>query len=397
MDLPDDVEALLAEGLGAYVRASEPERLPKNLRRLKGFRPKTLLAHRDELLSLLDDEVQRKLVLRWLDDRTPGGPPKRVREVLRLATDRAEGWQEGLAGRSRGPDPALSAPARDYEAELEAERFKSKRLRDDKRRAQTELRAEAEAERRRADALARDNGALGKRIAELERRLGEAEANRGRVVEEAERRGRRLEREADRARTQRDDISRELKEARKRISALEKQAPVSKPRPHGVPKRASPEREPPPARRVALGVPQGLFEEDPKTLDAWLKAPNVSLLVDGYNVSKSEGGFGDLNLESQRTRLIDEIDRLARSRRVPATIVFDGASISPGAARRSRKQVRVEYSRPPEIADDHLMALLGDMDAYPVILVTNDRELQGRAAELGATLARSQQLLALIR
>ncbi|MGH2737019.1 MAG: hypothetical protein ACRDKZ_15675, partial [Actinomycetota bacterium] len=280
MDLPDDVEALLAEGLGAYVRASEPERLPKNLRRLKGFRPKTLLAHRDELLSLLDDEVQRKLVVQWLDDRTPGGPPKGAREVLRLATDRPEGWAEELAGYSRRPDPVVSEPARDYEAELEAERVKSKRLRDDKRRAQTELRAEVEAERRRADALGRDNAALGKRLAELERRLAEVEVDRARVVEETERRARRLEREVDRARTQRDDISRDLKEARKRISALEKQAPpVSKPRPHGVPKRARPEREPPPERRVALGVPQGLFEEDPKTLDAWLKAPNVSLLV----------------------------------------------------------------------------------------------------------------------
>jgi predicted RNA-binding protein with PIN domain len=394
--LPDDVAALVAEGIGAYIRAAPADRLPKNLRRLTSFRPKSLVAHRDELLAALDDEVQRKLIVEWLD-RGRELPSKKVQESLRLAAGRPEDWEAELASLSREPAPAVRPP-HDYKAELEAERARSRRLRDDRRKAVNEMRAEAEAEHRRARALERDNTALTRRTRDLEGELAKAETERARAMEAAERRLRRLERDVERARAARDDARRELKEARRRITELERE-PVRErtPRPSSRKQGDRPEREPPPERRIPLRVPKGLFEEDPETLDEWLKSPNVSLLVDGYNVSKAQGGFGDLNLESQRARLIEEIDRLARARRLPATIVFDGARIPPGAVRRPRKQVRVEYSRPPEIADDHLIALLAAMDGYPVVVVTNDRELQGRAAELGATIARSQQLLALIR
>lgn len=37
------------------------------------------------------------------------------------------------------------------------------------------------------------------------------------------------------------------------------------------------------------------------------------------------------------------------------------------------------------------------MPPDPVVVVTNDRELQGRARRLGATIASSNQLLTLIR
>jgi predicted RNA-binding protein with PIN domain len=143
-------------------------------------------------------------------------------------------------------------------------------------------------------------------------------------------------------------------------------------------------------------VPKGLFAESPETLDAWLKEPNVLLLIDGYNVSKTESGFGSLRLEDQRTRLIDEIDRLARTRKVPATIVFDGAAIDPGTTRRARRTVKVAYSKPPEVADDHLVALLDELPRHPVIVVTDDRELQERCVARGATIARAEQLLSLI-
>jgi predicted RNA-binding protein with PIN domain len=137
--------------------------------------------------------------------------------------------------------------------------------------------------------------------------------------------------------------------------------------------------------------------DSPGTLEAWLKEPYVSLLIDGYNVSKTEGGFGEISLEYQRNRLIDEIDRLARRMKVPSTIVFDGALIEPAAVRRTRRTVVVAYSKPPEIADDHLVALLEERSNHPVVVVTNDRELQEKSVALGATIARSEQLLALIR
>ena len=82
---------------------------------------------------------------------------------------------------------------------------------------------------------------------------------------------------------------------------------------------------------------------------------------------------------------------------MPSTIVFDGALMEPAAVRRKRRTVVVAYSKPPEIADDHLVALLEERPNYPVIVVTNDRELQDKSVALGATIARSEQLLAIIR
>jgi predicted RNA-binding protein with PIN domain len=143
-------------------------------------------------------------------------------------------------------------------------------------------------------------------------------------------------------------------------------------------------------------VPPGRLPEDPETLDEWL-VPGVWLLVDGYNVTKAEGGFGNLSLASQRDRLVDEVRRLATRKRLRATVVFDGSKVPPGTRRLERGPVAVEYSSPDEVADDHLVAMLEAAPADPAVLVTNDRDLQERAGALGATIATSQQLLALIR
>jgi predicted RNA-binding protein with PIN domain len=152
-----------------------------------------------------------------------------------------------------------------------------------------------------------------------------------------------------------------------------------------------------PESRSPLPVPQGLLEDAPETLDAWLNHGRAHLLVDGYNVSKHEAGYGDLSLEAQRGRLVDEVTRLVRAKKVDAIIVFDGANMPPGTSRRARGPVKVEYSKPPESGDDHLVGRLGTLPNFPVIVVTDDRELRERASALGATLAFSTQLLALIR
>jgi predicted RNA-binding protein with PIN domain len=143
-------------------------------------------------------------------------------------------------------------------------------------------------------------------------------------------------------------------------------------------------------------VPKGRFEDAPETLGEWLR-PGVTLIVDGYNVTKAERGFGELELEVQRDRLIEETEKLARRKKVQGTIVFDGSEVPPGTSRRRKGTVRVEFSAPDEIADDHIVALIEAMPPDPVVVVTNDRELQERARSLGATIARSDQLLALIK
>jgi predicted RNA-binding protein with PIN domain len=397
VELPSDVRAHLVEALGAYLSGAPIQDLPKNLRRLKGFRPRALARHGDELLGLLDDEVARKLISQALDDQVVR-LSKRSEKVTRAALDRSEGWEARLEELSELPAKPPVEPNPSLESELERERVKVKNARAETRRIKAAARADLEKQERRAEELIR---ALDTARSELE----QARARREAALEETEksrasleRSVRRSEREVERARTANEELKTEMKSLRREVARLKRELAAARaegePRPRTVERATVPEE---PAIRRPLAVPKGLFAESPETLDLWLKHPEVKLLIDGYNVSKTEGGFGSLSLEHQRDRLVDEVDRLARTRRVPSTIVFDGAHLEPASVRRKRRTVVVAYSRPPEIADDHLVALLRQQPNHPVIVVTNDRELQARSVALGATIARAEQLLALLR
>ena len=115
-------------------------------------------------------------------------------------------------------------------------------------------------------------------------------------------------------------------------------------------------------------------------------------------MTKAERGFGELKLEVQRDRLIKGDRALARRKKVTGTIVFDGNEVPPGTSRNRRGPVRVEFSAPDEIADDHIVALLESPSGPdPVVLVTNDRELQEPGPGPGSHDRPSDQLLALIK
>nr|MDQ3916696.1 hypothetical protein [Actinomycetota bacterium] len=134
MALPEAVVPLLVKGLGAYMRTVPVLDLPPEVRRLRNFHQKMLLSHASEIVALLDDANTRTLVLQWLDDETQS-LPKRQAQALRLAAERADGWEEALAG--------LAGPAREN-----AEPDRAERLRDSLRR-ESEKAAAAKEEARR--------------------------------------------------------------------------------------------------------------------------------------------------------------------------------------------------------------------------------------------------------
>ncbi|MGH2755370.1 MAG: NYN domain-containing protein, partial [Actinomycetota bacterium] len=219
-------------------------------------------------------------------------------------------------------------------------------------------------------------------------------------AERAERELRRARKDADKVAFERDKLRLQLKEARKelreakaRIAASERKQAAKKKSPKVA---ARPEKAATRGPRKPLPVPKGRMEDAPETLREWL-GPGVTLIVDGYNVTKAEGGFGTLDLDVQRDRLIDEVGKLVRRKKAAGTIVFDGSEVPPGTSRGRRGAVRVEFSAPDEIADDHIVALIERLPPAPVVLVTNDRELQERARKQGATVATSDQLLGLLR
>jgi predicted RNA-binding protein with PIN domain len=400
--LPDDVAAAIARGVAAFVRDSRPAELPARLRPIqKVTHDRALARHREALLAALDDEPMRARILEWLDDR----PPLRRSDVdlVRIACERPEGWEDRLAGRSIAASrsgPAVDERVAELETRLRSERRRARGTRRELSAVKEAREREDRARRAETARLSRSIGDLAKRAERAEAQAKEAMARAERAADEVRRERRRARREADEA----DDSMRSLKgrvrelvaenrELRHTVADLTDQLE----RMRNARRRRVPKAPGAPEARTPLPVPPGLFEDSPETLEAWLKSPAAVLLVDGYNVTKSEGGFGDLTLEYQRRILVDNMAALVRRYGVEATIVFDGSRVAPGTSRRSRGRVKVEYSKPNEIADDHLIAKLESMPPHPVIVVTNDRELQERASALGATLARSGQLLALIR
>lgn len=397
---PTEVENRIVRALGAYLRATPPRELPVSVRRFGSFASKALMPHRAALMAALDDAALRARIVRWLDDGKT--PLKRSEaDLLRAVTERKDGWNEAVSGERRTPRRPAQTSHADADR-LEREREKTRKARDDLQR----VKGDAEAAQKELEARLTERE---RAVTDLQRRLKDAESaaasaarNLERAERAAERDRRKHERDLEKLRAEKDKLRDETRIAKREardllasVRRLEREVAAAKTS-RSAAKRSAPRA---PARRVPLAVPKGRFADAEETLEEWLGTPRVHLLVDGYNVTKAKGGFGDLRLESQRERLIDEVGRLARKKAIPATIVFDGAELPAGSVRRSSKRsaVAIEYSRPPEVGDDHLVAKLASLPGDPVVVVTNDRELQGRVRALGATIATSDQLLRLIR
>jgi predicted RNA-binding protein with PIN domain len=424
----EDVANALVRGIGAFIRVAQTQKLTPGLRRLRSFRPQTLARHRAELLAALEDEELRSAILEWLDEGHPPLKPAEA-EFLRVATERSDGWQERLERprtekKSIDPKAALEAKLARLEDALARERDKARAARADARRAKDESKRAGEGRRELEEKL----GATTAALREAREKLGRAVSATERVRAAADKDSRRVEKSAAKAAARAAEQEVQLRAARKELGRAERRVEQQegeverlKARIDGLRARVKgleaevgrltdqlggrqtatgrtrSSRASRETVREPLPVPKGRMPEDPQTLEEWLGAPQVRLLVDGYNVTKAEGGFGGVSLESQRDRLVAEVRTLAARKRTPTTIVFDGSVVTPGTARRNRGGVIVEYSAPGETADDHIVALLESDATSATIVVTNDRALQDRAAARGATIATSTQLLALIR
>jgi predicted RNA-binding protein with PIN domain len=400
--LPPDIERSLFKAVGAYLRATPATELPTSVRRFAGFREAAMARYKNDILALLDDEAMRALMEEWLREEKPRLSKKDAAN-LAIATRREDGWFDELRARAESDgDPIKEKPesAGKLTESLDREKAKAKKAKDDLQRVRAEYEAELKRERARMAKLGAELEAARSTIETLDSQRAKAERDRKSAAERAEREVRRARRDADRAIEQRDKLRLEMKDVRHELRAARAKAASAEPRgtaPKKAVKRPSePKPRPSPRQRKPLPVPKGRFEDAPETLDEWLR-PGVTLIVDGYNVTKAERGFGELKLETQRDRLIKEVELLARRKKVTGTIVFDGSEVQPGTSRNRRGPVRIEFSAPDEIADDHIVALVEGLPPDPIVLVTNDRELQDRARTLGATIARSDQLLALIR
>jgi len=143
----------------------------------------------------------------------------------------------------------------------------------------------------------------------------------------------------------------------------------------------------------SAGVPgPARADDDPELLDALLALPQVHLVVDGYNVTKS--GYGSLPLEAQRSRLVAGLGVLAAQTGAEVTCVFDGADLESRVVATPTRGVRVLFSPSGETADDVIRRLVrAEPQGRPVVVVSSDREVAEGVRAAGARALPSVALL----
>ncbi|KAA9154400.1 RNA-binding protein [Amycolatopsis acidicola] len=144
-------------------------------------------------------------------------------------------------------------------------------------------------------------------------------------------------------------------------------------------------------RGASSGGGTGLQVRDPVALDRVLGLPNVHLIVDGYNVTKT--GYPELALADQRDRLVQQLGALASRTGAEVTVVFDGAGVLsvPTAAPRG---VRVLFSDPGVLADDVIRALVAaEPPGRPMVVATSDKAVADSCRGAGAHPVASAVLL----
>jgi predicted RNA-binding protein with PIN domain len=421
--LPEAVRQHIVEAAAELIGSLPPDEVPAPLRRIAKFEPRKRARRAATPIAaqLEHDEGFRARVVESVRDAHPaliaaveaGNPPAAADPVQIAALAylvRPVGWTRYVeAARSeleRSAAAAGEAAAAREIAMLREQLAAAKSVRSDeidKLRAELrDARAEVAELRRklhearnatkqataRADALAAETAAersaaaaaeaaASKEIRKVRGRLAEAEA-----VAETARRAAREGRSADDARLRvLLDALLDAAQGLRRELAL----PATISRPADMVTAVTP------ADSAALPG-RALSDQDPALLDKLLSLPQVHLIVDGYNVTKT--GYGELPLADQRNRLVTGLGGLASQTRAEITCVFDGAELDAPVAITAPRGVRVLFSRPGQTADELIGRLVGTEPAgRAVVVVSSDREVADGARRAGARPASSALLL----
>jgi predicted RNA-binding protein with PIN domain len=413
---PEPVRAKVAELAATAVGHLPVADLPPPVRAIARFAPaKRARVGAAPLLAALGtaEGFAARVVTWWIEEQ-----PERWAEpepVHAAAVAVLEGREEGSALVRDVGDRADAARAR---AERDAALARVERLEGEVRR----LNAERDEARAAVEAAAQDNR---DEIAKLRARLREQGTRVRRAEDEAaELRAAREEGEGG-LRAELEELRRERDRGRDALAAAEERARRAVEELAGVRRAALDARRADDARLALLvdtvaGAAEGLRRElglrsvdhgarpaelvgagaatapkarvtDPAALDRLLALPEVHLLVDGYNVTKT--GWPDLSLATQRERLVAAVAPLASRTGAETTLVFDGAGVT-GVPTHSVRGVRVLFSEPGVLADDLIRSLVGAEPAgRPLVVVTSDRAVVESVRRRGAHPVPSSVLL----
>ncbi len=142
-----------------------------------------------------------------------------------------------------------------------------------------------------------------------------------------------------------------------------------------------------PADSVAADEPSAggpaLGPEDVVSLEALLGLPQVHLVVDGYNVTKT--AWPRLTLETQRTRLVTALGGMVAQTGAEITCVFDGTALATPPQLSVPRGVRVRFSPAGVSADEVIRQIAAaEPTGRPVVVVSTDREVADGVRRSGA-------------
>ncbi|MDX6261970.1 MAG: hypothetical protein QOH84_3658, partial [Kribbellaceae bacterium] len=136
-------------------------------------------------------------------------------------------------------------------------------------------------------------------------------------------------------------------------------------------------------------------DDDPALFDELLALPQVHLIIDGYNVTKT--AWPNTPLHSQRQRLVTALGALVAQRRIEVTVVFDGAELSGPVQLNPPRGVRVRFSPAGVIADEVIRQLVrAEPPGRPIVVVSTDREVAESTITMGARALSAATLIARI-
>jgi predicted RNA-binding protein with PIN domain len=395
--LPEPVRDRIAELAAAAVAKLPATDVPRHLRPVAKFAPakRAKLGGGALLTSLGESSQFRTAVIEWLrEHRTDALDPNAGDSVAAAAAAVLLG-ESGAAGRVRLV--AKNAEENVLRAERDAALARTQRLETELAQVRAEL---AEAKHAAENARGEREGEVEKLLKRLREqgvqlrqakdaaRAAAVEAERGTVahVEEIAALGAQLARERQRVASERARAERAVADAEiARQSAREAReadevrlallvdtidgAVTGLRRELALGARGA--RPADMVRGASSGIGQGGKIADVSTLDRYLALPNVHLIVDGYNVTKT--GYPELALADQRDRLIHQLSALAARTSAEVTVVFDGAGVLSVPASVPRG-VRVLFSDRGVLADDVIRNLVAAEPAgRPMVVATSDR------------------------
>jgi predicted RNA-binding protein with PIN domain len=151
-----------------------------------------------------------------------------------------------------------------------------------------------------------------------------------------------------------------------------------------------------PARRAVPDLPAGVIADTVTGAEAMLRTHGVTLVVDGYNVSKR--AWPDATPSEQRERLALALAALHARSGCSSTLVFDGDSTATGTPVLRRRGLRVLFSAAGEEADDVVVREVQQLSKrVPVVVASSDAWVREHAEEEGAVVIGAETLLAALR